>query len=91
MVRDKSAARERSSWTASTIGFRLGRSQAEKVAVLIRKVKREQTGAKSKPLPPMQKPQEKKQPEPEAAADEGGGEEAAAEEAPPGEEAPAES
>ena len=50
----------------------VGAQPSEKVAVLIRKVKANKWG-EAKPLPPMQKAQEKKAPEPE----EGGGEEAA--------------
>ena len=52
----------------------VGAQPSEKVAVLIRKVRDNKWG-EARPLPPMQKPQEKKAPEPEA--DEGGGEEAA--------------
>lgn len=56
----------------------VGAQPSEKVAVLIRKVKENKWG-ETKPLPPMQRPQEKKAPEPEAEApaEEGGGEEAA--------------
>jgi small subunit ribosomal protein S16 len=51
----------------------VGAQPSEKVAVLIRKVKANKWG-EAKPLPPMQKPQEKKAPEPEATSEEGGGE-----------------
>lgn len=43
----------------------VGAQPSEKVAVLIRKVKENKWG-EAKPLPPMQKPQEKKEPEAEA-------------------------
>lgn len=46
----------------------VGAQPSEKVAVLIRKVKDNKWG-EAKPLPPMQKPQEKKEPEAEAAGD----------------------
>jgi small subunit ribosomal protein S16 len=82
MVRDKS---QRVTLKMERIDhwISVGAKPSEKVAVLIRKVKENDWG-EMKPLPPMQKPQEKKAPEPEAeaAAEEGGGEEAAAEEAP---------
>ena len=79
MVREKS---ERVSLKMDRIEhwISVGAQPSEKVAVLIRKVKENDWG-EVKPLPPMQKPQEKKAPEPEAAAEESG-EEAAAEEAP---------
>lgn len=51
----------------------VGAQPSEKVAVLIRKVKANKWG-EAKPLPPMQKPQEKKAPEPEATSEEGSGE-----------------
>lgn len=61
----------------------VGAQPSEKVAVLIRKFKENDWGD-VKPMAPMQKPQEKKapEPEPEASAPAEGGEEAAAEEAP---------
>lgn len=80
MVREKS---ERVTLNMERIDhwISVGAQPSEKVAVLIRKVK-ENSWGDVKPLPPMQKPQEKKAPEPEAEAPAGGGEEAAAEEAP---------
>jgi small subunit ribosomal protein S16 len=77
MVRDKS---ERVNLNMERVEHWLsvGAQPSEKVAVLIRKVKANKWG-EAKPLPPMQKPQEKKSPEPEGGEE--GGEEAPAEEA----------
>jgi len=89
MVREKS---ERVTLNMERIDhwISVGALPSEKVAVLIRKVKENDWG-EVKPLPPMQKAQEKKAPEPEAEApaEESGGEEATADEA-PAEEATAE-
>jgi small subunit ribosomal protein S16 len=76
MVRDKS---QRVTLNIERVDhwISVGAQPSEKVAVLIRKF-RDNDWGQAKAPPPMQKPQEKKEPEAEAAAE--GGEEAPAEE-----------